>query len=156
MQPGLVPYWDLIAKPKIALRVCARTHMLVSLAAAAFTAITFAIHHSTPGSGSDPIRIVEAVTAGVAFLAAGAIIQSGRRVIGVTTGASLWLTGAVGVAAGTGQFGIAVMSTIFALVILTAIGWLERRYLEPVLKSENDGSQDASMRGTERGNERDR
>src|SRR3712207_4648077 len=55
-----------------------RTHMLVALAAAVFTIIMFelsAILESRPNEmlRADPLRIIEAVTAGVAFLAAGAI-----------------------------------------------------------------------------------
>ena len=56
-----------------------RTHMLTALAAAMFTVITFEILHDidqTNASNADPIRMIEAVTAGVAFLAAGAIIRA--------------------------------------------------------------------------------
>jgi putative Mg2+ transporter-C (MgtC) family protein len=56
-----------------------RTHMLTALAAAVFTVITFEILHDVGQSGTtnaDPIRIIEAVTAGAAFLAAGAIIRA--------------------------------------------------------------------------------
>src|SRR5690606_39451863 len=49
----------------------------------------------------DPLRVIEAVTAGVAFLAAGAIIRSGGNIRGLTTGAGMWMAGAVGVASGS-------------------------------------------------------
>lgn len=66
-----------------------RTHMLTSLAAAVFTILTFEIYQRST-STADPVRIIEAVTAGVAFLAAGAIIQSrGGGVKGLTTGAAM-------------------------------------------------------------------
>lgn len=91
-----------------------RTHMLTSLAAAVFTVITFELFHKFSSSGTsasiDPIRIIEAVTAGVAFLAAGTIIQSGGAVKGLTTGAGMWLAGAIGVACGAGYFIIAGMA----------------------------------------------
>src|SRR5690606_32451232 len=84
-----------------------RTHILVSTAAALFTVITFEIYHTilrAPEGSSygDPIRAIEAVTAGVAFLGAGAIFRHGGSVHGLTTGAGMWLAGAVGVAAATG------------------------------------------------------
>src|SRR5262245_58841036 len=64
-----------------------RTHILIALAAALFTLITFEMHEQFAGDGStrtaDPVRIIEAVTAGVAFLAAGAIIQSRGNVHGL-------------------------------------------------------------------------
>jgi hypothetical protein len=48
-------------------------------------------------SGADAIRIIEAITVGVSFLAAGTIIHSGRDVRGLTTGAGMWLAGAGGI-----------------------------------------------------------
>ncbi len=108
-----------------------RTHMLVSLASAIFTVITFELFEQVQEAAerptADPIRLIEAVTAGVAFLAAGAIIQSRNTVRGLTTGAGLWLAGAVGMACGAGFYVIAVMGTILALVVLAVIGWIERR-----------------------------
>ena len=76
---------------------------------------------------ADPIRVIEAVTAGVAFLAAGAIIQARGQVKGLTTGAAMWLAGAVGVACGAGYYSIALMATALALGILTVLVYLERR-----------------------------
>ena len=68
-----------------------RTHMLTAMAAAVFTILTFEIFHATRAFDNklslDPIRVIEAVTAGVAFLAAGTIIQSRGKVEGLTTGA---------------------------------------------------------------------
>lgn len=99
-----------------------RTHMLVSLAAALFTILTFEIVDDMPdpgsGSGSDPIRVVEALTAGVAFLAAGSIIMSKGDVRGLTTGASLWLAGAAGLATGLGLYWLAYLATVAALIVL--------------------------------------
>lgn len=108
-----------------------RTHMLTALAAAVFTIITFELLHearkmAAPGP-ADPIRVIEAVTAGVAFLAAGAIIQARGQVQGLTTGAAMWLAGAVGVACGGGYYSIALMATVLALLILTVLRYLERR-----------------------------
>ena len=52
----------------------------------------------------DPVRLIEAVTAGIAFLAAGMIVLSRGRVRNLTTGAGLWLAGAIGLAIGNGQW----------------------------------------------------
>lgn len=110
-----------------------RTHMLAALAAAVFTVITIEIFNETrsaagaPAPG-DPIRVIEAVTAGVAFLAAGAIIQSRGEVHGLTTGAAMWLAGAIGVACGGGYYTIAAMATTLALLILALLGLLERKF----------------------------
>lgn len=106
-----------------------RTHILTSLAAALFTLITFELHHvvinSDKSTTADPIRIIEAVTAGVAFLAAGAIIQSRGNVRGLTTGANMWLAGALGVACGAGDYTLAAFGTVFAVIVLVVLGRLE-------------------------------
>jgi putative Mg2+ transporter-C (MgtC) family protein len=110
-----------------------RTNMLTALAAAVFTVVTLEIFHvvntgASPGAG-DPIRIIEAVTAGVAFLAAGTIIRSGGKVEGLTTGAGMWLAGAIGVACGAGFIVLALMATALAALILTVVHWFEQRAL---------------------------
>ncbi|MGF1626975.1 MAG: MgtC/SapB family protein [Alphaproteobacteria bacterium] len=111
-----------------------RTHILVALASTMFTLVTFELfdelQDDTRSPNLDAIRIIEAVTAGVAFLAAGAIIQSRGGVRGLTTGASMWMAGAIGVAAGAGMFVIAIMGTVLAVLVLTLLGWLEARLID--------------------------
>ncbi len=110
-----------------------KTHMLIAVAAATFTLISFEIFAdiaSRPGANADPLRIIEAVTAGVAFLAAGTIIRTADRVRGLTTGAGMWAAGAVGVSAGAGYLILAAMATAVTFVILTVIRWIERRLIE--------------------------
>lgn len=107
-----------------------RTHMLIALAASLFTVLSFELYHYVRSTGgeritADPIRIIEAVTAGVAFLAAGAIIQGRGRVHGLTTGAGMWLAGAVGLTCGAGFYTVAVMAVILAVIILAGVKRLE-------------------------------
>lgn len=121
-----------------------RTHMLVATAAAAFTLVTFEIYHEMVELNAqiarlDPIRVIEAVTAGVAFLAAGAIIRSGGDIKGLTTGAGLWMAGAIGVSAGAGFFSVAVLATVLVLVITIVLGKVEARFLNG---ADKDGETD--------------
>lgn len=107
-----------------------RTHILVALASASFTIVTLElVHREMQGESNlslDPTRIVQAVTAGVAFLAAGSIIQSRGRIQGLTTGAGLWLAGAVGTACGTGTLGIAAIATMLGLAVLLLLRLAEQ------------------------------
>lgn len=101
-----------------------RTHILVAIAAALFTILAFEIFHTIGPSGNsnaDPIRAVEAVTAGIAFLGAGAIFKSGGTVQGITTGAGMWLAGAVGVATALGYYIIAFGVALLAVLVLAAL-----------------------------------
>ena len=99
-----------------------RTHMLVCVAAATFGILTIEIVHApmfAVGAASvDPLRAVEAVTAGVAFLAAGSIMFSRGEVHGLTTGAGMWLAGAIGLACGLGFWQIAGFGTIVVIIVL--------------------------------------
>ena len=89
-----------------------RTHILISLASDEQVRI-------------DPLRVVEAVTAGVAFLAAGTIVLSRGEVRGLTTGAGMWLAGAIGLALGFGHWLIAIFALTAGLTVLYAVGRLQ-------------------------------
>ena len=107
-----------------------RTHMLVSLGAATFTLLGFEVGaHLSPrtGDGFDPTRVLQGVVGGIGFLGAGVIIQRGMHVSGVTTAASVWLSGALGAAAGVGAYVLAGVSTALALGILTVLARLDRK-----------------------------
>jgi putative Mg2+ transporter-C (MgtC) family protein len=108
-----------------------RTHMLVSLAAAAFTIISFELYHTSleisPTSSGDPIRVIEGVVAGVAFLGAGVIIQSRGDVRNLTTGATIWMSGATGLACGGGLYIVAGLLVAASIVILVLLGLLESK-----------------------------
>jgi len=111
-----------------------RTHALTALAASIFTIVTFEIvarAGATDGTNSDPVRIIEAVTTGVAFLAAGAIIRSGTASVrGLTTGAGLWMTGAIGVACGTGLLQVAILGAVITAFLLVVVRRFERDILD--------------------------
>lgn len=120
-----------------------RTHMLVCLAATTFTILAMELYVVTErGGGSasaDPVRIIEAVTAGVASLGAGSIIRSGRNLQGMTTGASIWLAGAIGVACGAGYYVLAVINVALALIILTVLGYIGQRVQQAAARAAENG-----------------
>ena len=108
-----------------------RTHILVCLSAATIAILTIEITHlpafEDEATRIDPIRLVEAVTAGVAFLAAGLIVFARGEIHGLTTGAGMWLAGAVGLACGLGFWQIAFVATLLAVIVLAALQLVERR-----------------------------
>jgi putative Mg2+ transporter-C (MgtC) family protein len=117
-----------------------RTHILIALAAALFTTLAFEIFHTAlevggSGRNPDPIRAIEAVTAGIAFLGAGAIFQQRGSVQGLTTGAGMWLAGAVGVATALGYYLIAIAAAVLAVLVLAAM----RHFSHRVVGKDNDG-----------------
>ncbi|UVC07755.1 MgtC/SapB family protein [Rhizobium sp. TH2] len=108
-----------------------KTHIMVALAAAVFSIISIeAIHTAALASDNfkpDPLRVIEAVTAGVAFLAAGTIVLSRGEIHGITTGASLWLAGAIGLCLGFGHWVIGFAAVVAGISILFLVGKMEDR-----------------------------
>jgi len=96
-----------------------RTHMLVAMGAALFVLIP----QQAGIQPADLSRVIQGVVAGIGFLCAGSILKSEDedRVRGLTTAAGMWLTAAIGMAAGLGREATAVISTLLALVILSLV-----------------------------------
>jgi len=95
-----------------------RTHMLVALGGALFVLVPLQAGMET----QDLSRVIQGVVAGVGFLCAGTILKSQDedQVRGLTTAAGLWLTAAIGLAAGMGRETTALASALFAFAVLRA------------------------------------
>lgn len=108
-----------------------RTHMLVSIGSATFTLLGFETgaelseHAGKAGHEEvDPTRIIQGIVGGLGFLGAGSIIKAkgSEDVTGITTAASIWYTGALGVAAGMGAYLLALVSAVLGLLVLSVLG----------------------------------
>ena len=96
-----------------------KTHILVSVGSALFIlAPTLA---GIPGG--DNTRVMQGIVSGIGFLGAGAILRNrqGTQVEGLTTAASIWMTAAIGMAAGMGQEVLALITTLLAWVVVSAV-----------------------------------
>lgn len=100
-----------------------RTHMLVSMGAA----LIVMVGQQAGGNAADLSRVLQGLIAGVGFLGAGTILKSEHRgdesdqVKGLTTAAGIWLTAAIGAAAGIGKEVTAVLSAVLALGVLSLV-----------------------------------
>jgi putative Mg2+ transporter-C (MgtC) family protein len=101
-----------------------RTHMLVSIGSALFVLIP----QQAGASTADLARVLQGLVAGVGFLGAGAIIFGNKELEtrGLTTAAGIWVTAAIGIAAGMGRESTAVLSALLALFIFSAVPWIYR------------------------------
>jgi putative Mg2+ transporter-C (MgtC) family protein len=112
-----------------------RTHMLVGGAAALLVSLISILLNTFPVDSallrSDPIRVLEAIIAGVSFLGAGTIFRrTGKEgdasaTEGLTTAASLLFVSGIGVSVALAQYILAISVTLLALLVLRGIGWLE-------------------------------
>lgn len=100
-----------------------RTHMLVSVGSALFVLIPL----QTGTSIDDMSRVLQGIIAGIGFLCAGAIMKLSaiREIKGLTTAAGVWVTAAIGVAAGMGREMTAILSTLLVLFVLAVLYVIE-------------------------------
>jgi putative Mg2+ transporter-C (MgtC) family protein len=105
-----------------------RTHMLICFGAALFVMVP-----QQAGLSPDAMaHVFQGVIAGVGFIGGGAILKLSdeRRIEGLTTAAGIWLTAAIGVAAGMGRETSALVGTVLALLVMSALARLSRRLAE--------------------------
>ncbi len=98
-----------------------RTNILIALGSALFTILSIEM---TTGVG-DTSRVAGQIVTGIGFLGGGAILRSGDTVHGMTTAATIWVNAAIGVAAGTGQYRLAVVTAAMTLVVLAVLPPIE-------------------------------
>ncbi len=102
-----------------------RTHGLVACGAAIFTlAGAYGFSDIHRGPNVDPMRVAAQVASGIGFIGGGVILKEGASVRGVTTAASLWAAGALGLLVGAGLLAEAVASLGIILVMLVGLRYL--------------------------------
>lgn len=128
-----------------------RTHMLVAGAASLLIGMGVMLAEGDPRFRDDvhidPLRLVEATIAGVAFIGAGTIFsrRRGEHIAGITTAASLLMVAVIGIAAGLGYYLLAALTAAMTLLVLLVLDaferWLVRR-AEAVESARKESSKD--------------
>ena len=98
-----------------------RTNILIALGSALFTILSISLGHDSGNTD----RIAAQVVTGIGFLGGGAIMRNRDTVHGMTTAATIWVNAAIGVAAGTGQYLLATVTTALTLVVLVVLPPIE-------------------------------
>jgi len=99
-----------------------RTLILISVGSALFTIISIRLGTSV---GGDTTRIAANIVSGIGFLGAGVILEERGRVTGLTTAATTWLVAALGMASGAGEYVLAGISAVLAVLVLIPLTKLE-------------------------------
>lgn len=108
-----------------------RTHILVCLGSALLMLISeyaFTAFVGEPQVRLDPSRLAAQVIPSIGFLGAGTIMRNGLSITGLTTAASLWVAAAIGLAAGSGFYFGALLTTGMVLISLWILNKVEQRY----------------------------
>lgn len=114
-----------------------RTHILVACGTALFVVAAAEAGMALP----ELSRVVYGLATGVGFIGAGAILKLEhiQDIKGLTTAADIWLTAAIGVTAGLGRLGLALMAAILAWAVLAVLGTVSDRIKEEGESGPGDG-----------------
>lgn len=107
------------------------THTMVICGSMLFTFMSMTVD---PMSES---RISAQIVSGIGFLGAGLILKDGSSVRNLTTAASIWFAGAIGMAIGFGYYAIAIISSISA-VLIPRIPHVKRNVRVQIIRDLND------------------
>jgi putative Mg2+ transporter-C (MgtC) family protein len=90
-----------------------RTMIVICLGSTIFTEISISIGDSSPD------RIASNIITGIGFLGAGVIFKDGLTISGITTATTIWISAALGMAVGAGEYFIALVGSGVVLLVLT-------------------------------------
>jgi putative Mg2+ transporter-C (MgtC) family protein len=90
-----------------------RTMILICLGATIYT-----ISSIKMGGSLSTDRIAANIVTGIGFIGAGVIFKNQEDISGLNTAATIWLTAAVGIMIGNGEFQLSVVSTVLTLLVL--------------------------------------
>lgn len=89
-----------------------RTMIMICLGSTIFTVISINIF------GQSHDRIASTIVTGVGFLGAGVIFKDGLSITGITTATTIWISAALGMAVGAGEYFVAIVGSAVVLVVL--------------------------------------
>lgn len=138
---GMAVGWEREANQKDA---GLRTHMLVGLGSCGILLVVLSLAAAPSVEAKeliniDPSRVIQGVIGGIGFLGAGAIIHGGdSKIHGLTTGAGIWLIGAVGLACGAGSYLLAISMTVIALMVVILSGIFLKPKISEMAKKDDE------------------
>lgn len=119
-----------------------RTNMLVALGCAVLALAGLELAEAGSSlendSAAEASRVIQGIVSGIGFLGAGTILQSRHSVKGLTTASALWLSAALGVTSGLGNYELTFAAVICGLIVLTAFGWMEQKLSSGSQQDEQD------------------
>jgi putative Mg2+ transporter-C (MgtC) family protein len=117
-----------------------RTITLITIGATLYTLLSKEI------AGGKDFHVVGNIVVGIGFLGAGAIFKAGSRISGLTTAATIWISAAIGMAIGAGEYTFAFITLIAVLIILLGFSGMQtiidnrntQKYYKISIKNNND------------------
>src|SRR5690606_28805649 len=77
-------------------------------------------------------RVASNIITGIGFLGAGVIFKDGLTISGITTATTIWISAALGMAIGSGEYFLAISGTVVVMIVLSALQpitrWIEKAH----------------------------
>lgn len=112
-----------------------RTNILICVGSTMVMIVSGLILQGKDASSGDLTRIAAGVITGIGFIGAGTIIQSQGIVVGLTTGATLWAVGGLGIVIGAGYYLPAIIFTAIIILTLIIFRQIEGQYMKRAIYS---------------------
>ena len=107
-----------------------RTNILICVGSTMVMIVSGLILQGKEGSGGDLTRIAAGVITGIGFIGAGTIIQAQGAVVGLTSAATLWAVGGLGIVIGAGYYFPAIIFTAIIILTLVIFRQIEGQYMK--------------------------
>lgn len=104
-----------------------RTHLLVGVGSCIIMIISIYGFPAMFSEKRDVARLAAQIITGVGFLGAGAIIHRNSGIKGLTTAGTIWIVMAIGIACGSFNFFIAIISTAVIFIVLVSFKRVEAK-----------------------------
>lgn len=97
-----------------------RTMILICIGSTLFTIISKKL-----GAVGNEDRVAANIITGIGFIGAGVVFKDGFNVTGLTTAASIWVTAALGMAIGSGDYQLAAEGAVLAIIVLFLFAYIQ-------------------------------
>jgi len=106
-----------------------RTNILICVGSAMMMIVSMLVLQGKEGTSGDLTRIAAGVIAGIGFIGAGTIIQAAESVMGLTTAATIWAVGGLGLVIGAGHYIPALIFTGIIILTLVIFRQIESQFI---------------------------
>lgn len=97
-----------------------RTMIMICLGSCMFSMVSVSF------GGDSPDRVASNIITGIGFLGAGVIFKDGLTITGITTATTIWITAALGMAVGAGEYFMAMTGSVIVILVLSALQQITR------------------------------
>ena len=110
-----------------------RTNILICVGSAMMMIVSILVLQGKEGNAGDLTRIAAGVIAGIGFIGAGTIIQAAESVMGLTTAATIWAVGGLGLVIGAGYYIPALIFTGIIILTLVIFRQIESQFVRQTI-----------------------